>query len=134
MNNQEILVYVIELEQPFINWTGIWKGFQTINNVAGYYVENLEENLIKVDIKNVTEVDTNMPILDYVSYIYKKDTLIKYGLNEEESKMFISLLDKMIIPEEDLIAYNDECESDFPFETGMIFFESLISLKNSGFN
>lgn len=134
MENDEILVYVIELEQPFINWTGVWKGFQTINNVSGYYVENSDEDLIMVDAGNVTEVNTNIPILEYIPYIYKKNTLIKYGLNEEESKMFISLLDKMIIPEEDLIAYNDECESDFPFETGMIFFESLINLKYSGFN
>ena len=134
MENNEILVYVLELEQPFINWTGVWKGFQTIDGVSGHYVENSEEKLIMVNAGNVTEVDTNMPILEYIPYIYKKNTLLKYGLNEKECDTFISLVDKMIIPEEDLIAYNDECESDFPFETGMIFFECLISLKYSGFN
>ena len=66
MQGQEINVYVIELEQPWENWFGTWKNFQTINKVSGFYVENNKGDLVVVDERNVFEMDSNLPILEYI--------------------------------------------------------------------
>lgn len=66
MSEKEINVYVIEEEQPWENWFGIWKGYQTIENISGFYVSNSKEELIIVDPKNVFEVDTNLPISEII--------------------------------------------------------------------
>ena len=66
MLEKEINVYVIEEEQPWENWFGIWEGLQTIENISGFYVSNSKEELILVEPKNVFEVDTNLPILQII--------------------------------------------------------------------
>lgn len=66
MSEKEINVYVIEEEQPWENWFGIWKGYQTIENISGFYVSNSKEELILVDPKNVFEVNTSLSILKII--------------------------------------------------------------------
>ena len=128
MSEQEINVYVIELEQPWENWFGIWRYFQTIDDISGFYVENNKEELIKVDEKNVYEVDTNLPIIEYINFKSKENCLLEFGLNKEESKVFLSLLDKMKIPKHQYDNFMNEMEEGIPFEGGMCFNEALTGL------
>ena len=125
---EEINVYVIENEQPFENWFGIWKYFQTINGVSGFYVENNKGDLILVNKTDVFESDTNLPIMDYIKYLSEEQTLLRFGLSKTECKVFIELLNKMNIPKEDLDNFESEMEEAIPFEGGMCFNEALVGL------
>lgn len=128
MQEQEIIVYVIENNQPFKNWTGIWRFFKVIDDVGGFYVENNDGDLINVNKDNVFEVDTNMPIDEYIEYINNKNTLLRFGLSSDESDIFQSLLKKMTIPEDCLNAFYNELDEAIPFEGGMCFNEALVGL------
>ena len=128
MQGQEINVYVIELEQPWENWFGTWKNFQTINKVSGFYVENNKGDLVVVDERNVFEMDSNLPILEYIHKEANKEVFIKFGLTEEEADDFQSLLDKMIIPKDSLDHFEEEMSENISFEGGMFTDEALVGL------
>ena len=64
---KEFLVYVIELDQPFINWFGTFEGFD-FDNVDHYLIKNSEGEIISVRGNVIYETDTNMPILEYLIY------------------------------------------------------------------
>lgn len=126
--SEEINVYVLENEQPYENWFGTWKNFQTINKVSGFYVENNKGDLVAVDEKNVFEMDSNLPILEYIHKEANKEVFIKFGLTEEEADDFQSLLDKMIIPKDSLDHFEEEMSESIPFEGGMFTDEALVGL------
>ena len=129
--NEEILVYVVELEQPFKNWTGVWKGRQTVDNVRGFYVENDEGELILVNVDYVTELDTNIPILKYITRDVQIQRLMMCGLTKEQSTHFMELLYKIEIPESVLESFREEFDEEIPFEGGMTFDEGLCVLKSN---
>ena len=127
----EINVYVIENEQPFENWFGIWRFFTEVDGVYGFYVENNKEEFILVDKKNVFEVDTNLPIDEFVSKRNDKEILNLCGLSNDDIELFFKLLNKIIIPEEWIDAFYHTMEDSIPFEGGMGFSEALTGLKES---
>lgn len=128
---QEINVYVIENEQPFENWFGIWKYYQTINGVSGFYVENNKGELILVHKELVYEAETNMEIDDFIKYSTKLRTLTEFGLSKEESEYFISMLNKMKMPSKYKETYNKELLEAIPFEGGFMFYEALCAILDS---
>jgi len=121
MKNEEILVYVIENEQPFQNWSGIWKGFIKPENETefSYKVENSDGKLIKVDPKNVTEIDTGMPIFEYIGKALDKEMFVSFGLDKNEADTLFNLLSKMVIPRKELEHFYNEMDEEIPFEGGM---------------
>ena len=129
--NEEILVYVIALEQPFKNWTGVWKGHQTIDNVMGFYVENDEGELILVNIDYVTEIDTNLPILQYITRDAKIRRLMTCGLTKEQSIHFMELLYKIEVPQSVLESFEEQFDEDIPFDGGMSFDDGLCALVSN---
>ena len=126
--NEEILVYVVELEQPFKNWTGVWKGHQTIDGISGYFVENDEGELILVNPNNVTEVDTNLPILRYILRDVQIKRLMECDLTKEQSIHFMELLYKINIPQNVMDSFEEQFDEDIPFDGGMCFDDGLCAL------
>lgn len=122
---KEIKVYV-KKEQSTLY--GIWKYFQTINGDSGFYIENDEKELIKVEKENVFEITTNLPIVEYVRLKDNEKVLIRFGLTKEDASIFQTLLDKMTIPIENLNSFRKEMEAGIPFEGGMFFSEALVGL------
>ena len=129
--NEEILVYVVELEQPFKNWTGVWKGRQIIDGISGFYVENDEGELILVNVNYVTEIDTNIPILKYIIRSVQIRRLMMCGLTKEQSIHFMELLYKIEIPESVLESFKEQFDEELPFEGGMTFDDGLCALKSN---
>jgi hypothetical protein len=127
----EINVYVIENNQPFENWFGTWEYFQTIEGISGFYVKNNKEELILVNPENVFEVNTNLLILDYTKLDRKKNTLLRFGLTLNESILFIELLNKMTIPNEEQKSFEEELGENIPFEGGICLGEALVALLSN---
>ena len=127
----EINVYVIENKQPFENWFGTWEFFKIINKISGFYVKNNKEEFILVDSKNVFEVNTNLPINEFISKQHNEKILNLCGLSNNDIELFFKLLDKIIIPEEWIDAFYRTMEDSIPFEGGMGFSEALVGVKES---
>ena len=130
-NIDEISVYVISENQPYENWTGMFRYFRVENNIPGFYVENIHGELIKVDETLVTEVDTNLPILEFIKKHSIYQVLLKANLVEDEINSFISILNKIKIPEEWIDSFYNEMDNEIPFEGGIGFSEALTGLKIS---
>lgn len=132
--HDEIIVYVIENNQPWKNWTGIWMGYTSLEGTYGYYVKNSEDQPIQVDVKCVYEIDTDIPILKFLDVYYDYQSLKQFGLDKKDAELFLSLLNKMIISEEDKKSFYNTMDSEIPFEGGMGFSEALIGLRLSILN
>ena len=130
-NIDEISVYVISENQPYENWTGMFRYFRVENNIPGFYVENIHGEFIKVDETLVTEVDTNLPILEFIKKHSIYQVLLKANLVEDEINSFISILNKIKIPEEWIDSFYNEMDNEIPFEGGIGFSEALTGLKIS---
>ena len=130
-NIDEISVYVISENQPYENWTGMFRYFRVENNIPGFYVENIYGELIKVDETLVTEVDTNLPILEFIKKHSIYQVLLKANLVEDEINSFISILNKIKISEKWIDSFYNEMDNEIPFEGGIGFSEALTGLKIS---
>ena len=57
-----------------------------------------------------------------------KKSLLLFGLTEDEANTFVTLVNKLVIPEDEFAAIDQEFESGLPFEGGMASGEALICL------
>lgn len=57
--------------------------------------------------------------------------LMMYGLTQMEAEKFVSLVQMMEIPDEDIQAYEEELDSDDPFPGGPSDCEVLVALKQA---
>lgn len=118
-------VYVIELEQPFLNWYGELKKLGPICEV-----EEDNGGVRQIPAKYVQDAETGKPIFEQINYEQRLLTLRKRGLTDEEAKTFLVLLDKVKLTQEDIDAFESEMNEGIPFEGGMSFSEALTALKN----
>ena len=127
----EISVYVINETQPFENWSGIYRYFKIINGVSGFYVENSNGILVKVDRDLIFESDTNLNISEFIKMHRIYNNLYDCELCEEDSIAFIKILNKIKLPEKWINIFNKELKNpdSIPFEGGICFNEALVALK-----
>ncbi len=90
---EEITVYVIEYEQPWINWHGVLHSYDFGKDIC--LVENHKEELIELPLKRVQEADTNEPIKDFIIKLSRKTEIIKFlaesNLSLQEANLFYNL-------------------------------------------
>lgn len=118
-------VYVIELDQPFLNWYGELKTLGAICEV-----EDDNGGVHQIPAKYVQDAETGKPIFEQINYEQCLLTLTKRGLTDDEAKTFLDLLDKVKLTQEDINAFESEMNEGIPFEGGMSFSEALTALKN----
>jgi len=127
---KEISVYVIELNQPFVNWYGTLKSYNHTKNVC--VVINDQEEEVEIRFSEAQEAETMQPLKKYLMGYYNQFiSLLDRGLNEAEADQFLNLLAKIKPTEADLEGFDVEMESGIPFEGGMGFTEALTGLKLS---
>jgi len=62
---------------------------------------------------------------------FNLESLTQRGLTETEANIFLDLLKKVKLTDEDLDGFYEEMDSGIPFEGGMGFSEALTGLKES---
>lgn len=62
---------------------------------------------------------------------FNLESLMRRGLTETEANIFLDLLKKVKLTDEDLEGFYTEMENGIPFEGGMGFSEALTGLKES---
>lgn len=118
-------VYIIENEQPYINWYGELVEFGKICKV-----KNDEENIIDVSFEQVC-TEHGDPIISKLNLDYLKSI----GLTVDEVFTFLNLTFKLKPTDENLESYvNMMNDTDMlPFEGGAMVFEAIILLKETIF-
>lgn len=116
------LVYVVELEQPFENWSGV---IESYNGNGFYNVVNAVDDVTLVHENQLSLLEDDKQEKNKKFYI---ETLTQRGLSEEEAKQFLQLVSKLKPTEDDLKNREKEFNEGIPYEGGMFLKEVITEL------